>query len=221
MEFLLITYFLLKNCLYYRPNFIEILPEDFFYLYHTQSHNSSANLALVINDVSRNNLELVKRVFWNKIPSFSLYNSHQAFVTEKQAFYTRMMRKTVNRLIDAGIIKFILSKYHKINTKPLEDDDGPKILSLNDLAFGFNIWLGFCALSIVALILEKVFELVNTPRRIKFAKIHPLPHDDLVTYNIYYRSYYNKFRVTKKKSTNYRLSSSLSTIFGEKISDVD
>jgi len=94
-----------------------------------------------------------------------------------------MIINDVERLTDAGIMSYLIQTYKKLNTLHFQTESEPTILSIDDLAFGFNIWLRFCGSSLVAFLVEM---LLNTKfcrkltislkcskfKKIKFAKVH-------------------------------------------------
>jgi hypothetical protein len=101
----------------------------------------------------------------------------------QSAFYFRMIEQTTNRFIDTGVMNYLLKAFlkEKINIK--KSGDPPKVLTLEDLSFGFNIWIGFCIISIVSFILESLFALlyiqwkrINIKKINRYAKIYPAKH---------------------------------------------
>lgn len=113
---------------------------------------------------------------WNRI-SDVLYTSHEAFVFFDLAFYFRMFKKTVDSLIDTGVMKYLTENYYSKKKEYIKASSTPKVLTVKALAFGFNIWLGVCGCSIAAFIAEisrgkwkKNVKVV----KVKFAKVHPL-----------------------------------------------
>lgn len=68
------------------------------------------------------------------------------------------LNKLLERILPAGIPKYLLDYHMWMLFKKYEGfiDNSPKVLTINDLCFGFVLWLGACGLSIVAFMLEIV-----------------------------------------------------------------
>jgi hypothetical protein len=83
-----------------------------------------------------------------------------------------MYQMVIEKLIDTGVMNYLIDNHYTSKRKIEKIQGAPKVLRIEDLSFGFNIWLGFCSLSILAIL----FELIVRPkkvRRMKFSKIHP------------------------------------------------
>lgn len=117
-------------------------------------------MSFVLDLISQTSFNQIKNVSWNRIPDIVVHTSLQTFAFEKQAFYTRMMQKTVNSLVDTGIMKYLVDFYLN-RVGYLKVFDIPKVLKLDDLEFGFNIWLAFCGFSLLAFMMEKIFKPVK------------------------------------------------------------
>ena len=78
-----------------------------------------------------------------------LFTLRNSFIYE---ILYEVLEKTFPFGIPQNLIKFhnsvIFQKYEPI------DDNSPKVLTLNDLGFGFVLWLGACGISIVGFMLE-------------------------------------------------------------------
>jgi hypothetical protein len=66
----------------------------------------------------------------------------------------------VKQLIPTGIVQKFHNDYYEFVHKQRFDYDQkePKILQINDLSFGFVLWLGACGLSLSAFLCEKFME---------------------------------------------------------------
>jgi len=127
-------------------------------------------------------------ISWNKLNDFLVMRTFDAFTFIGSSFYFRMLNKVISNLIPTGIMSHLVENFYskKIKFKRIGKD--PKILNVDDLAFGFNIWLGFCAISVVAFVIELILglkccrknlsfmvlkrKLIN--RKMKFEKVHPV-----------------------------------------------
>ena len=142
----------------------------------TQSQNSSAKMALTVDDVFVNyiNSKLVKRYHeWNKLDT-ALVTSQDAFYFYGAAYYTRMFMKIIDNLIPTGVMNYLIEEHYTRKWKFVKDEKGPKILTVNDLAFGFNIWLGSCFISILGFVVERFIKFMKKPVKVKYAKVHPV-----------------------------------------------
>ncbi|CAG9806656.1 unnamed protein product [Chironomus riparius] len=156
------------------PRIVEPEFLDYIKYYKTQSQNSSAKMCLIIEDLLQSELDAEVNPMWNKIELENIYVAHQAFIFHQHSFSFRILFKTVNSLIDTGVIKHLTEDYLR-QKKFLKIIESRKVLDLNDLSFGFIIWLGFCGISIAAFFFEflKKPDRVKPPRLFKFAKVHP------------------------------------------------
>lgn len=148
-------------------------------VFSSQSQNESAKLALCVDEFFLNHVETDTKTqyYWNKITNSVLYTSYEVFVFWNYAFYFRMLRHVINELIPSGIMKYLVEKHYTKKWKFEKLEDGPSILTVNNLSFGFNIWLGCCLISICAFIIEKSLKLCESSKnkmiKLKNAKIHP------------------------------------------------
>ena len=99
-----------------------------------------------------------------------------------------MLNEVINNLIPTGIMNHLIENYYTKKAKVMKVGKNPKILDVDDLAFGFNIWLGFCAISGAAFVIELIlgmrtckknlsFEILKKKminRKMKFAKVYPI-----------------------------------------------
>ncbi|KAG5683283.1 hypothetical protein PVAND_012572 [Polypedilum vanderplanki] len=99
-------------------------------------------------------------------------------------FYSHEFYKLLSKLMPSGI-PYHFTKMHKeiyfklVNEK---EEKEPKVLTLDDLDFGFFIWFPFIGISIIVFILELIiFKLTKKKKRfrkMKFAKVHPMVIDE-------------------------------------------
>ncbi|KAL7015214.1 hypothetical protein ACKWTF_016344 [Chironomus riparius] len=89
-----------------------------------------------------------------------------------------MFKSIVDRLIDTGVMGYLSNEHFTRKRMYYKVQEGPKVLGLDDLGFGFNIWFGCCCLSILAFVIENVFKKLKSKRKklekLKFAKVHPM-----------------------------------------------
>lgn len=156
--------------------------EDFYELYTTQSANASAKISLVVSNLDQFHFmnSFYKYDNWLKLEDFVIEIKHGCFVALQHSFYFKMIDKITNQLIDTGIMKKFVNLLVYGDMKFYKIKDSPEVLRMKDLSFGFNIWLGFCILSIVTYIFEHILLQIQicctrfTLKRIlKFEKVYP------------------------------------------------
>lgn len=134
-------------------------------------------MALCVDDFLQNFVALKKsnHFDWKKLEDTVLYTTYEAFLFRSYSFYYRMYKNVIDNLIPTGIMNWLLEDDYTKKWKFKKSRKGPKILSFNDLSFGFNIWLCTCLISLLAFGAEQLdrFKL-QKPKKIKFAKIYPL-----------------------------------------------
>ena len=111
-------------------------------IFLTQSQNSSAKIALIIDDFK---LQEMKRLagedqHWFQIEYDTQFTTHQVVAFHDYAFYFRMLKKTVDTMIDTGFMENLMGKYYPKTQSSKDPESGPKVLSMTDLEFGFRIW---------------------------------------------------------------------------------
>lgn len=131
-------------------------------------------MCLIIEDIIQNELDEKVNPKWNQIEVKDIYVSHQAFIFQQHSFYFRMLHKTVNNLIDTGVVKYLLDNHLK-RKKIVKLEDHARVLRLKDLLHGFNIWLGFCGISFVVFLVEVLSKIKEHKKlnKLKYAKVHP------------------------------------------------
>jgi hypothetical protein len=109
-------------------------------------------------------------------------------VTLESSFSFKMIENTVDRLIDTGVISHIIKTRVLYVKKYPKDESEPKILNVDDLLFGFNIFLGFCGISGLVFCFElalgikvcrknmsiHLLRMKFSNRKVKHAKVHPM-----------------------------------------------
>lgn len=105
---------------------------------------------------------------WNKLPGMTFYSTSESFMFRKNSFYFRAFQKMINRLIETGVMKHLSEKYYIDERVYINFNTGPKVLNINDIIIGFQIWLGCCGISCTAFILELIFGKI-----LRNVEIHP------------------------------------------------
>jgi hypothetical protein len=152
-------------------------PTDFHYAYHTQSPNSSAKMALCIDEFYHNYQEYFSQESfnWNQMKDMVMYTTYDAFLFIDNSYYFQMFKKIINDLIPTGIMNHLIEYHYTKKFNFVKVEKQPQVLIVNDLLFGFKIWLGSCLTSFIVFIIEIFFKCCRTiqgPR--KYAKVYPL-----------------------------------------------
>lgn len=204
---------------YFRKDVRIANPIGFLNAYITQSQNASAKLALTVDQFYTNyvNSKFIKKNHdWNKIDKVFL-TSHDVFHFYGSSYYTRMLIKIIDDLIPTGVMDYLIEKYYTKKWKFGKIGKEPNILSLESLAFGFNIWISSCLICVLVFVAELVVKFITKskkPKKIKYAKVNPIDDgDDQIIETILTADMVKRFR---NKTCEIR--DHLDSIFGEEIS---
>lgn len=107
-----------------------------------------------------------------------MFTTYEVFLFWSYSYYFRMFKKLIDNLIPTGIMKYLIENYFTKKLKFVKFEEGPKVLSVEDLLFGFKIWFGSCLISTFAFMAERRKGFVNKPRKMKFIKVSPHRVDD-------------------------------------------
>jgi len=149
----------------------------------TQSQNSSAKMALCVDEYFKNFIEFRthKNHDWNQLEDVVLYTTYETFMFHNFAFYFRMFKNVIDNLIPTEIMSHLIETHYTRKWKFEKFEDEPKVLSLDDLVFGFNIWLGCCLITFVVFIAEQIKRIKSkmcsgikdNMENVTFPKIYP------------------------------------------------
>ena len=156
---------------------------------------------------------------WNQLENTVVYIFHDAFIFIGNSFYFRMFDKIIDNFIATGIMSHLVENHFTKKIKFEKVEKEPQILSLDDLAFGFNIWFCACLISIIGFIAERA--LIRKRKKSLFAKVHPInlesEHeiciDEVTTYEItngMNPELAEKFRVKKQAKVHSLASTEIS-----------
>ncbi|CAG9810326.1 unnamed protein product [Chironomus riparius] len=139
----------------------------------TQSQNSSAKIALCVDEFLLNLLEFhtQKNFKWNKLETV-FHTTSEAFMFRSFSFFYRMFKKVINNLIPTGMIEHLVTEFYTKKRKFVKIEDERKVLSVNDLLFGFKIWFGCCLSAGFAFWFEMLTTRAVRCKKIKFAKVY-------------------------------------------------
>lgn len=134
---------------------------------------------------------------WNRLDETVLYTTHDAFMFWNFAFHFRMLHNVINNLIPTGIMKLLVEQYYTKSSEFPKLENNTKVLSLDDLMFGFKIWFVCCLVSLIAYIGERIYSWYKAPKKVRFEKIEPLPYNLTEAETVLKTELVTKFRVKK------------------------
>lgn len=111
-------------------------------------------MALHVDSVVLNYYEEKHKRNFDWLRVNGITETHDCFVFQEYDFSFPMFKRTIDKLIDTGIMQYLNENYYMKKIKFDKPVTGPKVLSVSDLAFGFNIWLGCCLVSCGVFLLE-------------------------------------------------------------------
>lgn len=114
-------------------------------------------MSLLISDLFKSYAEYITRQSdnWIKLEE-AMHVTHGSLVTQPNAFYFGMIEKIVDSLIDTGVIDYLIENDIGTKLKFTKPKSEPSVLNMGDLYFGFNIWLGFCVVSVFSFLVEQI-----------------------------------------------------------------
>lgn len=150
--------------------------ENFTDLYEQKINDSSAKLAFFMNDMLEIGISRETGVTGINLNEKLMVHS-VSFVMEANNFIFELAEMVIERFIQAGITKYLfeyqcfLEKATKVNEKTLK---GPEVLSIDDLRFGFIIWLSACGVTLIVFMSELLTYLVKVEGKKLMYKIFGL-----------------------------------------------
>jgi hypothetical protein len=192
-------------------------------LINSQSQNSSAKIAIVIDNIaiSYYETEYEGRDPWNQLDD-RLFACNIGIAFQHSAFYFRMIKDTVDKLTDTGVVRHLIKTRVLIRRKYPQDEPEPKVFDVDDLLFGFNIFLGFCGICVIVFCVEVILGIKVCRTNLSFdrlrkkfsnkkekcAQIHPKSTIDgliFVRNSQKHSDVLSKFRIRKKVVENVQI----------------
>jgi hypothetical protein len=134
------------------------LKKEFKAVYCNQIHNDTAKMAFHLTKHEYTHLKYVQNcsgIFMDQL----WMKRNVGIVLRKNHFLLELAEDVLQHTISAGIPQHSV-QYHNdfiLKIDPEVDDNGPKVLAMKDLSFGFNIVLIALGISAVAFVLELVY----------------------------------------------------------------
>jgi len=156
----------LKSNLIFFPNFCRpliknIAVEEFYEVLVDQSQNSSAKMSLITEEQSLNLLQYLdgKSLKWHQLKNVNFYVSQIGFFFLPNNFFLHIIDKETQRLTSAGIMNHLLNLIFKDKCSFTFRKEW-KVLAMENLQFGFVIWLCSCAVTAVVFVAEVMFWII-------------------------------------------------------------
>lgn len=154
-------------------------------LYNPPNLFSEKKICFFVSDTVKQEFEatLDEQSGWNVLDEIVFV--HQSVLTTwHSSFYFRILKQGVDRLTDAGIMKYLIDTYIYERRELLQPASEPQVLYVEDLMFGFNIWIGFCIVCGVVFFIEillgirwlrkRILSIFKKYKKVKYAKTKPL-----------------------------------------------
>lgn len=146
---------------------------NFTDLFELKIKNEKAKMAFFLNDMIERGISRETRVSGIKLNEKLITNS-VSFVISRNNFIFELAELVIERLIQAGITKHLF-EYQCFLEKATRVDEitikNPEVLTINDLSFGFFIWLSACGVTLTVFLCEILFFLVIVKGRMLVLKI--------------------------------------------------
>ena len=91
-----------------------------------------------------------------KLKNFQGDGQLSVLFTVRNSFLYKTLNEILEKLIPAGIPQYLI-KYHEVNLYGSFVPTvvgGPNVLTIEDLTYGFVLWLGACGVSVAAFLIE-------------------------------------------------------------------
>lgn len=135
-------------------------PEEHLTLFLTQSNNESDKISIVMTESTLKFFEIGngKILSWQTLPNYILLVSHSGFTFKSNNFFLEVTENLIQKFLPAGIMKHFYDQcFPYIQVGQIIKNW--KVLTLNQLNFGFVIWLGCCGICFLFFTAELLFYL--------------------------------------------------------------
>jgi len=199
-----------------RPRFDIHSESEIKLIFQTQSQNSSAKIALILDPLEPKVHQNPPEIFssWNRIDDKSFYTSHQGIATSGLYFYSDMIQKTAVRLIESGIMGHLVDTRVLMLRKPERKRKRQKLLNAQDFLICLELFFVIYGFSVIAFVFElflnsKIFRKItillflrksSTSKKFEFAKIHEDKNNKSCAYRKLNSNLIKKFRIKSVKA---------------------
>jgi len=126
------------------------------YLYCDNFDKVSAKLAFFIEDIQYKALNSFCDGAAVQLKNFHKSAGISSFLTKRNSFIHDVLDDVLDKTIPAGIPQYLLKYHFDIVFKEFDPgaDNEPKVLTLDDLSFGFVLWGFACGIATVSFFFE-------------------------------------------------------------------
>ncbi|KAL7012313.1 hypothetical protein ACKWTF_014762 [Chironomus riparius] len=137
------------------PNIKTVDIFEYSNIFKTQSQNSSARIAMTMQSMMLDHYESVTgdAKFWLQIPDTSVQVSQIGFSMFANNFFLQGLNQVTEQLVASGIMCKIVEEVMGSKRKFVKTSE-PQTLSIENLGFGFIIWISFCGYCVLIFMLE-------------------------------------------------------------------
>ncbi|CAG9810472.1 unnamed protein product [Chironomus riparius] len=127
-----------------------------FTIYCSTFDNSSAKLAFFIDNGQYSTYASMCHGTAIELRNFKSDTSLITLFTTHRSIIHKHLSATLDKVIPAGIPQYLFDYYKSLLFKKFDriEDKSPKVLAVDDLGFGFVLWLCACGISVVGFLLE-------------------------------------------------------------------
>lgn len=142
---------------HYRPN-IKIVTEcqEYAEEYCNNYDKVMQKKAFFMEDIQYSTFNTICRGSALKLKGFREDTTITALLTNKNSFIYEFLDDFLQKTIPFGIPQYLMSFHYFMLFKHYEvlNVKEPKVLTIDDLSFGFVLWLGACGISLITFLIE-------------------------------------------------------------------
>ncbi|CAG9810907.1 unnamed protein product [Chironomus riparius] len=159
--------------------FVDIL--EYSDIFDTQSQNSSARIAMTMQSMVLDHYEWSTgdSKFWLQIPDTAVQVSHVGFSMFSNNFFMQGLNEVTEHLVMSGIMDKIVRDLMGTKRKFIKGSE-PQTLSIENLSFGFIIWMWFCGVCVLVFMLE--ISVGNFKKLSSYSEVFKVLRDAVVTF---------------------------------------
>ena len=125
-------------------------------IYSLRSNSTSTKIAFIASTMALGmyGKKFTKKGFWQRIPD-SLQVSQTGFGFRLNNYFFAIINKIIQQLSQAGVMEYKIGQCFRSSALS-NSIRGWNVLAMDQLSFGFNIWLGCCVISIFMFLCEVI-----------------------------------------------------------------
>ena len=122
-----------------------------------QSQNSTGKISLILQESSLDVLQLSlrKSLNWHQLKNINFQVNQVGFFFLRNNYFLPIIDRETQQLTSAGIMNYLVNLVYN-NRFLFTSEKEWKVLSIENLRFGFVIWLYSCAVTVVVFVAEVI-----------------------------------------------------------------